>query len=240
VIYISDAARRVVLDHMSGTWGTDELLNLGANFDAGPIDVTVQNSLFGEPLVTTDVGCPYDPTTFLQLGENVAIYKSAFEGKWRLPRLGSGGTHDIRNSIFYNNSDVTNGDAEDCGSPSWRSNRVNLISNLWKSNFLAPTYPEFLTYKDLNCVDPKVCEGVGVYLRGNKGWNADWNTDQSAMLGCYEDWSGCGSPSDIHACAPANREACSRCRTQEPLPPSWPRPGRSPTTTWTTAWRTTS
>lgn len=113
------AGRRIVLDHVSTSWSTDEVLSVSARFsspDRSFDEVTVQWSVIAESLNRNSAknGQSHGFGTLLRASDGARV--SMHHNLWahhldRMPRPGNwhkperdavGGRYDFRNNIFYN------------------------------------------------------------------------------------------------------------------------------------------
>ncbi|MBI5257830.1 MAG: hypothetical protein HY855_15100 [Burkholderiales bacterium] len=114
------AGRRIVLDHVSASWSTDETLSVSARFDTPERafdDVTVQWSVIAESLNRSagkPPGTQHGFGTLLRAGRGAKV--SLHHNLWahhldRMPRPGNwlkpevdpvGALYDFRNNVFYN------------------------------------------------------------------------------------------------------------------------------------------
>ncbi|HSW07452.1 GDSL-type esterase/lipase family protein [Aquabacterium sp.] len=113
------AGRRIILDHVSASWSTDETLSVSARFDTPERsfdEVTVQWSLIGESLnrnAAKPPGTEHGFGTLLRAGRGAKV--SMHHNLWahhadRMPRPGNwlkpevdpvGALYDFRNNVFY-------------------------------------------------------------------------------------------------------------------------------------------
>lgn len=112
------AGRRIVLDHVSASWSTDEALSVSARFDTPQRsfdEITVQWSLIAEALNRSAVKAP-QPHGFGTLlraarGARVSFHHNLWAhhedrmprpGNWHRPAVDPlGGFFDFRNNVFY-------------------------------------------------------------------------------------------------------------------------------------------
>lgn len=114
------AGQRIVLDHVSASWSTDETLSASARFDSPARrfdDITVQWSLIGESLNRSTAKRPsqdHGYGTLLRASDGARL--SLHHNLWlhhldRMPRPGNwldpqrdplGGLYDFRSNVFYN------------------------------------------------------------------------------------------------------------------------------------------
>lgn len=112
------AGRRIVLDHLSASWSTDEVLSVSARFDKPERsfdEVTVQWCLIAESLNRSNAKAPqpHGFGTLLRASDGARV--SFHHNLWahhldRMPRPGNwhppardavGGRYDFRNNVFY-------------------------------------------------------------------------------------------------------------------------------------------
>jgi hypothetical protein len=119
--------KNIILDHVSASWGTDEVLSIYHNSH-----VTVQNSILSEAIgngETHKFGGIW--------GDNYSTYHHNLiaHNDSRNPRFASGAGHvDFRNNVIYNwgYNSAYGGEKQQPGNPQFNFTIINMVANYYK------------------------------------------------------------------------------------------------------------
>ena len=117
----------IILDHVSASWGTDEVLSVYHNSY-----VTIQHSIISEA-----IGDGESHKFGGIWGDNYSTYHHNLiaHNESRNPRFASGAGHvDFRNNVIYNwgYNSVYGGEKQQPGSPEFDSTTINMVANYYK------------------------------------------------------------------------------------------------------------
>lgn len=119
--------RNIILDHVSASWGTDEVLTLYHNSH-----VTIQNCIISEA-----VGDGESHKFGGIWGDNYSTYHHNLiaHNESRNPRFASGAGHvDFRNNVIYNwgYNSVYGGEKQQPGNPEFNFTKINMVANYYR------------------------------------------------------------------------------------------------------------
>ena len=148
-------ARRVILDHVSVSWGVDE--NVGI---ANSSDVTIQWSIIAEALRGSNhpKGAHSMGLLVQGMGQGVSIHHNLFaHNDERNPRIKIAGATDVVNNLVYNSGSVPTVVTDEPG----RVN-INYVGNTYWKGVDSPASDDTLDLR------PTAGHGIEVYAAGNE------------------------------------------------------------------------
>jgi pectate lyase len=182
----SSGARNVVIDHVSVSWGEDELISTWF----GPSDITVSWSIIGEGLNRSrhDKGTHSAGLIVANNSNHVSVHHNLFaHNDFRNPLVMSGGSHDVVNNVVYDWGTLPTEIVDDAPMS------VNVVGNYYRSGPSTKTEHVILINGDDSRIIPKIFAAGNVRHGASEPENG-WSLVQYG-------WKGAGAPDRYRAAA---------------------------------------
>jgi pectate lyase len=180
----SSGARNVVVDHVSVSWGEDELISTWF----GPSDITVSWSIIGEGLNRSrhEKGTHSAGLIVADKSDHVSVHHNLFaHNDFRNPLVMSGGSHDVVNNVVYDWGALPTEIVDDAPMS------VNVVGNYYRSGPSTKTDHVIFINGDTSRIVPKIF-AAGNMRHGAAAPDNGWSLVQYG-------WKGTGAPDRYRA-----------------------------------------